>query len=259
MTYQFLRVRREGPVGWLEYHRPPRNAFHEDMVRELLQALEAFVRDPTVRVIVVASALEGWFSVGADLQVFDRLDQAGLGRWTDLCHRIVRVLRSSPKPLLGAIQGTAVGGGLEVTYHCDWRFCAGDARLGQPEINISFIPPIGTTQSLARLLGRTQAIRFLFDGELIAASRALELGLVDELVPPEELRARVQAYGEALAVKPPEALAAIRRTITGGIDLPFEEALRLEYDAVVDLAGTRNFAEGVRAFIEKRKPEWEEN
>ncbi len=257
MTFEFIRVRCDGPVGWLEYNRPPRNAAHEPMVREILSALQTLEADPAVRVIAVGSALDDWFSVGAEMQVFDHMDQQGMAQWADLVHEIVRVLRASAKPLLAAIHGTAVGGGLEVTYHCDVRFCADDARLGQPEISIGLIPPIGTTQSLARLLGRSRAIRFLYDGEIIGALQAMEIGLVDELTPPEELRGRVQAYGEALAEKPPEALAAIRRTITAGMDLPFEEALALEHRAFEELGGTRNFKEGVRAFLEKRKPEWE--
>ncbi len=213
--------------------------------------------DPAVRVIVLGSALEDWFSVGAELEVFDRMEVEDIASWADQCHAIVRHMRGSHKPLLAAIHGTAVGGGLEMTFHCDVRFCAEDARLGQPEVAIGFIPPVGTTQSLARLMGRPAAIRFLYDGEVLPASRALELGLVDELVPPGALRAHVQAYAETLAAKPPEALAAIRQTITGGLDLPFEDALDLEYDAVFALASTRNFREGVRAFLEKRPPEWE--
>lgn len=257
MDFEFIRLYNDGPVGWLEYHRPPRNAFHASMVREVMAGLKSLQADPRARVIVIGSALEQWFSVGAEMQVFDGLDQQGMRVWADMAHDVVRLLRASAKPLLAAIHGTAVGGGLEMTYHCDVRFCAGDARLGQPEISIGFIPPIGATQSLARLLGRSRAIRFLYDGEIIGAQQALAIGLVDELVPPGELRARVQAYGEALAEKPPEALAAIRRTITVGMDLPFEEALALEHQAVVELGGTRNFKEGVRAFLEKRKPEWE--
>ena len=96
----------------------------------------------------------------------------------------MRLLRGSPKPLLAAINGTAVGGGLEMTLHCDLRFAATDARLGQPEINIGFIPPIATTQALARLIGRPRAIRYLYDGSLVPAAEALDWGLVDELVEP---------------------------------------------------------------------------
>ena len=257
MTFEFVLLRCDGPVGWLEYNRPPRNAFHEPMLREVRDGLKALVADPQARVIAIGSALEQWFSVGAELQTFDQMEREGMAQWAGLAHEIVGILRASAKPMLAAIQGTAVGGGLEITYNCDLRFCADDARLGQPEISIGFIPPVGATQTLARLLGRSRAIRFLYDGEIIDAQQALEIGLVDELVPPGELRARVQTYGETLAEKPPEALAAIRRTITHGMDLPFGEALALEHEAIVELGGTRNFKEGVRAFLEKRKPEWE--
>ncbi len=104
--------------------------------------------------------------------------------WATRCHEIVHLLRASSKPLLAALHGTAVGGGLEMTLHCDLRFAASDARFGQPEIRIGFIPPIGTTQALARLIGRPRAIRYLYDGGLVPAAEALDWGLVDELVEP---------------------------------------------------------------------------
>ena len=177
-------------------------------------------------------------------------------RWAERCHEIVRLLRGSPKPLLAAINGTAVGGGLEMTLHCDLRFAATDARLGQPEINIGFIPPIATTQALARLIGRPRAIRYLYDGGLVPAAEALDWGLLDELVEPAGLRARVQAYGEELAAKSPAALAAIRRTVTLGGGMTFEDGMAFELETVVQLAGTPDFAEGVDAFLAKRPPVW---
>src|SRR6266545_1426061 len=118
---------------------------------------------------------------------------------------MLREIPAAPKPLLGAIHGTAVGGGLEIVLHCDLRFAAADARLGQPEINIGFIPPVGTTRSLSTLLGRSRALRFLYEGTLVSAEEAREMGLVDFVVPPERLRHEVQAYGAALACKPAQA------------------------------------------------------
>jgi enoyl-CoA hydratase len=154
------------------------------------------------------------------------------------------------------VRGVAVGGGLEMTLHCDVRFAARDARLGQPEININFIPPVGATQALTRLLGRPAAIRFLYDGQLVDAAQAAAIGLVDELVAPDDLEATVQRYAEALAAKPPEALAAIRRTITSGGGTSFDQGLELERSLAIELAGTANFAEGVDAFLTKRPPVW---
>ncbi len=256
MAFDFLKVHNEQGVGWIEYNRPPRNAFTFEMNGEVTAAVEAHVADPAVRVIVIGSALDDYFSVGADVQIFDGINREGIIALTTQLHELARTLRRSPKPLLAAIHGTAVGGGLEMTLHCDIRFAAQDARLGQPEVNINFIPPIGTTQSLVRLLGRPRALRYLYEGTLVSAREAQAMGLVDVLLPPRRLREEVQDYAAALAAKPPEALAAIRRTITEGMELPFEEALKLEFDAVVELAGTENFAEGVRAFLEKRKPVW---
>jgi enoyl-CoA hydratase/carnithine racemase len=256
MSYEHLRVHAEGPVGWLEFHRPPRNVFTPAMIGEVLAALGALGADPAVRTIVLASAVPGHFSVGADLALFASLGPRGIGQWIAQVHEIVRALRRSAKPLLAAIHGTAVGGGLEMTFHCDVRFCAEDARLGLPEANVGFIPPMGTTLALPRLLGRHRAIRFLYDAATVDAPRALALGLVDELAPPDALRARVQAYGEELATRPPEVLAAIRRAIGENDPLDFEQALRREYETALELARTENFREGVQAFLAKRKPQW---
>jgi enoyl-CoA hydratase/carnithine racemase len=227
------------------------------MLREIPAALEAFLQDRDVRVVVIASALEKFFSTGADLRVLAAMGPEEMRGWVGICHALVRQIREARKPLLGAIHGTAVGGGLEIVLNCDVRFAAANARLGQPEINIGFIPPVGTTQSLSRLLGRPRALRFLYEGTLVTAEEALGMGLVDFVVPPEKLREEVQAYGAALAQKPAEALAAIRRCITLGLDLPYDEALDLELEAAARLAGTPDFAEGLRAFLEKRPPKWE--
>lgn len=243
-------------VGWLEFNRPPVNAFTREMVDETHDAILAALGDPEVRVLVLASAVPRYFSAGADLHVFKGIGQDGMRRWAERCHDIVRLLRGSAKPLLAAINGTAVGGGLEMALHCDLRFAATDARLGQPEIDIGFIPPIATTQALARLIGRPRAIRYLYEGGLVPAAEALTWGLVDELVEPAGLRGRVQAYAETLAAKSPAALAAIRRTVTLGGGMTFEDGMALELDAVVQLAGTPDFAEGVDAFLAKRPPIW---
>ena len=257
MGYEFLKTDMVERVGWLEHRRPPLNAIDWKMLGEIPVALESFLKDPGVRVVVVASALEKYFSTGADLRVLSAMGPEEMRKWVGICHALVRQIREARKPLLGAIHGTAVGGGLEIVLNCDVRFAAAGARLGQPEINIAFIPPVGTTQSLSRLLGRPRALRFLYEGALVTAEEALAMGLVDFVVPPENLRAEVQRYAAALAAKPAEALAAIRRCITSGLDLPYDDALALERDAAVHLAGTRDFAEGLRAFLEKRPATWE--
>lgn len=256
MSYGFLKVQVEERVGWLEYNHPPMNAFDFEMLRELGRGLEELLGDPGVRVVVIASALEKFFSVGADLRVFQTMGPEEMREWTAISHATVLRMRRARKPLLAAIHGTAVGGGLEFVLNCDIRFAAADARLGQPEINIAFIPPAGATQSLPRLLGRPRALRFLYEGTLVSADEALGMGLVDFVVPPEQLRKEVQAYAVALSRKPEEALAAIRRCVTEGMAAPYEDGLSMEREAAAHLVGTPDFAEGVRAFLAKRPPKW---
>jgi enoyl-CoA hydratase len=257
MSYNFLKLRIENRVGWIEYNRPPINSFNWDKLREVPAALDDLLNDPQVRVIVFASANEKYFSTGADLKVFDGIGVEGMQEWVSVCHGFVNKMRKADKPLLAAIHGVAAGGGLEMVLHCDIRFASSDARLGQPEINIGFIPPVGTTQALARLIGRPRAIRYLYEGTLVTAEEALAMGLVDLIYPPEHLHAEVQTYAESLAQKSVKALAAIRKTITEGGAVSFEEGLKMEYETAVKLSETRDFSEGIRAFLEKRKPRWE--
>jgi enoyl-CoA hydratase len=256
MNIKYIKLHTDARVGWLEYNYPPINAFNWEMLREVPTALQVLLDDPQVRVIVFASALEKYFSVGADLRVFDGIGEQGMAEWVSICHGLVAKMRQARKPLLAAIHGTAAGGGLEMVLHCDIRFAAIDARLGQPEINIGFIPPVGTTQALARLLGRPRAIRYLYEGTLVSAEEALSMGLVDIIHPPDRLHEEVQAYAKELARKPAEALAAIRRTITQGGAMSFDKGLKIEYESALNLAGTKDFSEGIRAFLEKRDPEW---
>lgn len=256
MNFQDIKISVTNHVGWLEYDKPPINAFDWDTMGEIVEGIASLVANPEARVIVIASALEKYFSVGADLNTFDGISREKMAVTVDMNHRIANSLRESPKPLLAAIHGTAVGGGLEITLHCDLRFAAEDTRFSQPEIKIAFIPPIATTQTLVRLLGRPRAIRYLYEGGFVSAPEALEMGLVDFLHPPETLRAEVQAYAEALAQKPPEALEAIRKTITEGMELPMREAMQLEKDWVLRLTETRNFQEGISAFLNKKEPNW---
>ena len=257
MNYEFLNVYVENRVGWIKYNRPPINAFNWGMLREVPAALQRMIESPDVRVIVFTSAIEKYFSTGADLKVFDGIGKNGMEKWVSICHGLVSLMRKSPKPLLASIQGVATGGGLEMTLHCDVRFAANDARFGQPEINIGFIPPVGATQALARLLGRSVALRYLYEGTLINAEEALKIGLIDVIHPVDRLRKEVGIYADALANKPAQALAAIRKTITEGGALSFEKGMEIEYESAASLADTRDFSEGINAFLEKRKPDWD--
>jgi enoyl-CoA hydratase len=257
MNYQYLTLRTKDRVGWIEYNRPPINSFNWEMLHEISTALEALLKDPKVRVIVFASAIEKYFSTGAEIRIFDGISIKGIKEWISICHGQVSQMRQARKPLLAAIRGIAASGGLEIVLHCDLRFAAEDARLGLPEINIAFIPTVGTTQALVRLLGRPRALRFLYEGDLVSAEEAHAMGLVDLICSSERIHEEVQAYASSLAQKPAGALAAIRHTITEGGTVPFDEGLKIEYESALKLARTKDFSEGISAFMEKRKPDWD--
>jgi enoyl-CoA hydratase/carnithine racemase len=232
------------------------NAFNRRMLDETVAAVKTLHADDAVRVIVLGSTNPDYFSAGADLESFRDMDAVGMQKWVDVCHHLADALRSGPKPVLACIRGVAVGGGLEMALHADRRFVAHDARLGQPEINIAFVPPVAGTQALVRLIGRSAAFRMLSTGMLVDADAALNMGLVDEAHEPEELEPAVQAFGEVLAAKPANALASIRRCLADGGDASWKEGLAVEAREAVALAGHPNFGEGIAAFLARRPPVW---
>ena len=175
--FEFIRLQVSARVAWLEFNRAPVNAFNREMVLEVREAIAAALTDPEVRVLVLASAIPGYFSAGADLHEFEGMKARDMRGWVSICHEIARLLRSSPKPLLAAIHGTAVGGGLEMALHCDLRFAASNAKLGQPEIRIAFIPPIATTQALARLHWPAEGYPLLVRRTPAGRSRGADLGI----------------------------------------------------------------------------------
>jgi len=249
---RFVQSHKAGRVGWIEYARPPVNAFNWEMLAAVQPALERHLADTEVRAVVFASAVDRFFSVGADVGLLADFDREDAERWIGLCHSLVRAMRAARKPLIAAITGTAVGGGLEITMNCDVRFASRSSRFGQPEIAIGFIPPVGATQNYARLMGRAAALRFLYDGRVLSAEDALRLGIISEVC--DDPRATAGEYAMQLAEKPAEALAAIRRCIVEGADLPFEDGLAIEREEALRLVGTADYREGTRAFIEKRPP-----
>lgn len=256
MAHAFIELDVQQAVGWFRFNRPPVNAVDWQMLAEMHAAFQVLAARPDVRVIVIASALERFFSAGADIAAFRDTAAGAMRDWIAQTHALARAVRAADKPVLAAINGVAVGGGLEMSLHADLRFAAADARLGQPEVKIAFIPPVAGTQALVRLVGRSAAFRMLYDGNLISAEKALAIGLVDEVVAPKALEGQVQAYAESLAARPANALAAIRRCLIDGGGGSFEDGLAVEAAQANALAGHPNFREGVSAFLEKRPPVW---
>ena len=256
MPFEFVDLEIKEAVGWFRFNRPPVNAVNQEMLGEMIAGIKTLDADSEAKVIVIASALDRYFNAGADIEAFKSAGGEGMCGWLDQTYTLARTVREASKPVLAAINGVAVGGGLEMSLHADLRFAADDARLGQPEINIALIPPVAGTQGLVRLVGRSNAFKILYGGELVGAAEALAMGLVDFVSPAAQLEDDVQKYAESLAKKPANALAAIRRCLIDGGAETFEAGMAIERQQAEALADHPNLEEGISAFLEKRQPNW---
>jgi enoyl-CoA hydratase len=162
-----------------------------------------------------------------------------------------------PQPIIAAIRGYALGGGLELALACDLRIAGEDAQLGLTEINLAIIPGGGGTQRLARLVGRGKALEMILTGARLSAAEALRVGLVERVVPPGDVLSSAQALARSLADKAPVALRYAKEAVVKGLELPLAEGLRLEGDLSTLLRTTEDRLEGARAFLEKRRPRWQ--
>jgi len=245
---------REGAIATLTINRPDkRNALSSAVRRAFLEQFTPLAADPDVRVIVVTGAGEKAFVAGADISEFAErtpVDQYRAMRAPSLLEAIER----SPKPVIAAINGYCLGGGLELAMACDFRIAAAHALLGQPEINLGIIPGGGGTQRLPRLVGLGQALRMILTGEPISAAEALRIGLVEEVVEGSALASRVRELAGTIARKSPVALAAAREATRASMQTPLSEGLRVESGLYLLAFASADKQEGVRAFLEKRPP-----
>jgi enoyl-CoA hydratase/carnithine racemase len=251
VLHDVIRVEREGAVVTLTIDHPPVNAVNGDVVNGLAEGLAAAEADETCRALVITGSGPKFFSAGADITGFGAGADA-IGKATNL----TLLFEASRLPVIAAVNGIAFGGGCELTLACDVRLASRSARFGQPEIKLGIIPGWGGTQRLPRLIGAARATELLLSGDPIDAERALAIGLVAEVVEPEELAAAAHRWGQLLASRAPLALAATKRAMRAGAQLPIAEALEAERSEFVALFSSEDAQEGIAAFMQKRPPEW---
>ena len=247
-----IRAEREGAVALVTIVHPPVNAISRGVAAGILEALTAAEDDPDCRALIVTGEGERYFSAGADLTEFPGGAAGGVAGSDEVTRR----LEASRLPVVAAVNGIAYGGGCEIALACDLRICTEDARFGQPEIKLGIMPGWGGTQRLPRLVGRGPALEMLLTGDPIGAARALEWGLVTQVVPPDRLREEALALAGLLAQRPPLAVAAIKRAVHRGLDGALDAGLRREQEEFGRLLGSEDAGEGLSAFLEKRPPTW---
>jgi enoyl-CoA hydratase/3-hydroxyacyl-CoA dehydrogenase len=250
-----IEIEKEARIGWLILNRPGRlNAINNDTRLELPRALQELTEHPEVRVIVIRGAGDRAFSVGADITEFGGEIRphlvVELGEFFGAPQRCL-------KPVIAAMDGFCLGGGLELALACDFRIATQRCELGQPEIHLGLIPGGGGTQRLTRLIGLAKAKELVMLGERISAKSALELGLIDRLVQNDTFESDVRAFAEKLAAGPPVAIRLAKQIMNAGIDAPLEAALLMEREAFGILFATEDMMEGVNSFLVKRKPQFQ--
>jgi enoyl-CoA hydratase/carnithine racemase len=244
----------EGAVGTITLDKPPANSYDIEFVRELAEAIRAAGDAEAVRVVVVRSSSEKFFSAGADVKRFLANDLEDNMDMIRLAHEALAGIARSPKLFVAFVAGHALGGGLEIALACDVRYAAaGRFKLGTPEVTLGLLPGNGGTQRLPRLIGAGPALELLTTGRPIGADDALRLGLVSEVF---EDGAAFDAHVQRLAKLPPLALTNIKRAVFEGMDAPLEQGLALERDLIEALFRSRDANEGLTAFSEKRAPDF---
>jgi enoyl-CoA hydratase len=254
VAYETIKVER-GQVGIITFNRPQAlNALNTQMARELVAALEELELDDGVFAAVLTAEGDRAFCVGADLKERKNMTRAEMKKQRELFVRAFEAVVNFPKPLVAAVNGYALGGGCEFALGCDFIVASEKATFGLPEVGLAIIPGGGGTQLLPRIIGRARAKELIFTGRRIPAAEAYRLGLVNYVVPPEELMARTMAIMQEIVQNGPIALQQAKRAINLGLELDLHTAFALEAQCYNVCLATEDRDEGLRAFNEKRKP-----
>jgi len=255
MEFKFIIYEKSEGVATITLNRPEAlNAFSKEVVDEVLQAVEDVRNDENVRVVVLTGAGEKAFSAGADIKAMKGMNALKARELSLMGEKLCLAFENLEKPVIAAINGYALGGGLETAMSCDIRIASENARVGQTEINIGLIPGWGGTQRLTRLVGVGKAKELVYTGKIVDAKTAEQLGIVNMVVPADKFREAVRQFALDLASKAPVALKVAKALINKGAEISLDAALALEREGFGVVASTEDLQEGVSAFTEKRKP-----
>lgn len=253
MEFQNLSINLEGGIAWIEFNRPKAlNAFNTETLLEFEKALDHLAGSDELRVLVLTGAGEKAFVAGADISEMAEMGSTRARVFSSVGHRVFDKLEKLPVPTIAAVNGFALGGGMEVALACDLIYASEKARFGQPEVNLGVIPGFGGTQRLPRKLGPMRALELCLTGDIVTAEKAKEFGLALDVFPAEELRQQVEAIARKIASKAPLAISAMKRVVIEGASCDPRTANLLEQETFGVLFGSEDQKEGMKAFLEKR-------
>lgn len=255
-TAEYLSCTVENGVATLVLNHPPVNALTLPILAQLEAMFDGLAKDERVKVMILTGAGR-IFIAGADIKAIAAITSSQEGKEMALHGQaVLNKIEACEKPLIAAINGTCLGGGLELAMCCHIRVAAEEARLGQPEINLGIIPGFGGTQRLTRLVGASKALELILTGDVIAASEAKAVGLVSQVIPADDLQRQVQGLARRIASKGQMAVRAAIQAVRDGLGLGLREGLAREAHLFGDLCDSEDKREGVTAFLEKRQPQF---
>lgn len=230
------------------------NAFNEDVIEELEFVIEETIQDDKVGVIIITGAGEKSFIAGADIKAMQKMDQASALDFGEKGQLLTKMIENSPKPVIAAVNGFALGGGCEISLACHIRIASENAVFSQPEVSLGILPGWGGTQRLPRIIGYGLANEMIVSGKMVDAKEALRIGLVNHVVALTDLLDKCDEVASQILKNGPNAIAQSLKCINGSIGLDLESGLKMEVTRFSELFSTDETKEGLSAFVEKRKP-----
>jgi 2-(1,2-epoxy-1,2-dihydrophenyl)acetyl-CoA isomerase len=258
MDYETITYKKEAGVAYIDFNRPDKmNSLTDQMLTESSQAIDEAAKDPEVRVIVLTGSGRA-FCAGADLghPLFEATSPVEIHTGMASFHKLPLQLRNAPKPVIASVNGAAVGAGANLALACDMIIASDQARFGQVFVNIGVHPDTGGTYFLPRAVGVPRACELLMTGRIIDAKEAERIGMVNKVVPADKLEATTRELAESLAKGPPIALSMMKESIYQALEMDLPTALEREANCQAILVNSEDNREGIRAFREKRRPEF---
>lgn len=256
MECKNILLEKEEDIALVKINRPSAlNAINREVLNELINVFQELAEDENIKVIILSGEGKA-FAAGADIKEMINMSPTEARKFSETGHALMETMEKLGKPIIAAVNGFALGGGMEIAMACDFIFASENAKLGQPEINLGVIPGFGGTQRLSRLIGKARAKQLIFTGEMISAQEAKELGIVNKVFPSDELLTEVKKVAAQIASKGALSLSLAKSAIDSGYNVDLASGCRIEQDLFGLCFSHPDQKEGMSAFLEKRKPKF---
>lgn len=257
MDFKNLQIEHNAGLCTVRVNRPQAlNALNPEVLLELGTFAHEINKNPEIKAVIITGAGEKAFVAGADIAAMKEMTALQAKEFCDLGHRVMKLIESAHKPVIAAVNGFCLGGGLELALSCDFIYASENAKLGLPEVNLGIFPGFGGTQRLSRLIGKNKAKELIFTAKMLSAAEAKEWGILNKVTSPADLLKEVEATAREIMKKGPIAVQLAKQAVNQGTDLDINSGLAIEKALFPTVFSTDDKLEGVSAFLEKRKAEF---